>query len=266
MSEERKIDTEIPGEEIVIDLSKVPIRPIGKKEIQQLEMALIIATLYSPEVLELIRDPIERATWVDSLAVAAAALARQKAGYPISRIAEEVGRSETMIRAHLSGKTKAGKLVLQTYEKLKRGELKVVVPFIKVPREMAERVEELEKELKNIRQHYEEKVKELREQLEKTKKDYEEKIKRYEERIKEYEDKIKGYEEKIRKYEEELGEKSKKISEYEEKIRSLEKEIEELKKSSEQLKKELESKTRIIESIKEKISVLKEIIELLENI
>jgi probable regulatory domain-containing protein len=212
MSEERKINTEIPSEEIIIDLSRVPIRPTGKKEIQQLEMALIIATLYSPEVLELIRDPIERATWVDSLAVAAAALARQKAGYPISRIAEEVGRSETMIRAHLSGKTKAGKLVLQTYEKLKRGELKVVVPFIKVPKEMAERVEELEKELKNIRQHYEEKIKELREQLEKTKKEYEEKIKRYEEqireyegKIKEYEDKVKDYEEKIKKYEEELN-------------------------------------------------------------
>jgi probable regulatory domain-containing protein len=251
MSEEIKIDTEISGEEIVIDLSRVPIRPTGKKEIQQLEMALIIATLYSPEVLELIRDPIERATWVDSLAVAAAALARQKAGYSISRIAEEVGRSETMIRAHLSGKTKAGKLVLQTYEKLKRGELKVVVPFIKVPKEMAERVEELERELKNIRQHYEEKMRELREQLEKTKKEYEEKIR--------------DYEEKMKKYEEELAEKSKKISEYEEKIRSLEGEIEELRKSSEELKKELESKTKLIESIKEKISVLKEIVELLEK-
>ncbi|ADI31400.1 transcriptional regulator [Staphylothermus hellenicus] len=171
VSEEKKIPEPL-SEEITIDLSKVPLVPQGKREIQQLEMALIIATLYSPEVLELIRDPIERATWVDSLAVAASALARQKAGYPISKIAEEVGRSETMIRAHLSGKTKAGRLVLQTYEKLKKGQLKIVVPFIKVPKEMVERVQRLEEELKllsNVKKEYEEKLKKLQEEINKLK-------------------------------------------------------------------------------------------------
>lgn len=172
MVAEEKKTLEPLSEEITIDLSRVPLAPQGKREIQQLEMALIIATLYSPEVLELIRDPIERATWVDSLAVAAAALARQKAGYPISKIADEVGRSETMIRAHLSGKTKAGRLVLQTYEKLKKGELKIVVPFIKVPTEMVERVQKLEEELKllnNVKKEYEEKLKKLEEEVNKLK-------------------------------------------------------------------------------------------------
>ncbi len=171
VAEEKKLD--LPGEEVVIDLSNVPLVPTSKKEIQQLEMALIIATLYSPEVLELIRDPVERATWVDSLAVAAAALARQKAGYSIRQIADEVGRSETMIRAHLSGKTKAGKLVLQTYNKLKSGELKIVVPFIKVPKEMAAKIESLEKELESVRKGYEEKIRKLEEEVKKLKEENE---------------------------------------------------------------------------------------------
>jgi len=121
------------SEEIYIDLTNVPLKPIGKKEISQLEIALIIGTLYRPEVLELIRDPVERSTWIDSLAVAAAALARYKAGLTISEIAEELGRSETTIRSHLNQKTKAGKLIAETYDKIKKGELKLVVPFIKAP-------------------------------------------------------------------------------------------------------------------------------------
>ena len=158
--EEKKI-----SEEITIDLSNIPIKPLGKKEIQQLEMALIIATLYSPRVLELIRDPVERATWVDSLAVAAAALAREKAGYTISQIAEEVGRSETSIRAHLTGKTKAGQLVRETYEKLKNRELKVVVPFVKVSEEMVEK-EDLKKRIDEIKREYEEKINTLKKEVE----------------------------------------------------------------------------------------------------
>ncbi|MEL9909174.1 MAG: transcriptional regulator [Desulfurococcus sp.] len=119
--------------DVLIDLSNIPLKPLGKREISQLEMALIIGTLYRPEILELIHDPVERSTWVDSLAVAAGAYARMKAGLPISQIAEELGRSETTIRSHLNMKTKAGKLVHETYEKLKKGELKLLIPFIKAP-------------------------------------------------------------------------------------------------------------------------------------
>ncbi len=226
-AEEKKLDM---TEEITIDLSRIPLRPTGKREIQQLEMALIIATLYSPEVLELIRDPVERATWVDSLAVAAAALARQKAGYTISQIAEEVGRSETMIRAHLNGKTKAGKLVIQTYEKLKKGELKIVVPFIKVPKEMAMKIQDLEKIRKDL-----------------------------EEKLRQYEEKARELEKQLKQYQEENNMLKQKITELEEKIKTLEEE-----------KRRLEEKTssyeELINKIKEKISVLEEIKELIEKI
>ncbi len=184
-------------EEITIDLSHIPLRPTSKKEIQQLEMALIIATLYSPEVIELIKDPIERATWVDSLAVAAAALARYKAGYSIRQIADEVGRSETMIRAHLNGKTKAGKLVLQTYEKLKRGELKIVVPFLRVPKTM------VEADLQAIREEkkkFEEELKKTKEELENLKKQYEDLKNKYDQLLHEKQE----LEERLNKFTEAL--------------------------------------------------------------
>ncbi|MEM1731641.1 MAG: transcriptional regulator [Desulfurococcaceae archaeon] len=152
-------------EEIYIDLSNIPFKPLGKKEIQQLEMALIIGTLYRPEIIELIRDPIERSTWVDSLAVAAAALARSKAGLSIPQIAEELGRSEATIRGHLNQKTKAGKLVAETYEKLKKGELKLFFPFIKAPQvSVDERLRALKIEISKLREinrDLEEKLKQM---------------------------------------------------------------------------------------------------------
>ncbi len=156
-------------EQIIIDLSNVPLKPIGKKEIQQLEMALIIGTLYRPEVLELIRDPVERATWIDSLAVAAAVFARYKAGIPVSEIAEELGRSEVTIRSHLNQKTKAGKLVAETYDKLKRGELKIIVPFAGIQIPVSE-VENMRAELERLREEqktFKEQVRVLQEELEK---------------------------------------------------------------------------------------------------
>ena len=158
------------AEQIVIDLSNVPLKPIGKKEIQQLEMALIIGTLYRPEVLELIRDPVERATWIDSLAVAAAAFARYKAGIPVSEIAEELGRSEVTIRSHLNQKTKAGKLVAETYDKLRRGELKITVPFTGTQILVTSpEVENMRAELERLREEQkalEERVRALQEELE----------------------------------------------------------------------------------------------------
>jgi len=135
-------------EEVTIDFTGVPTIPTGKRDLQKLELALIVGTLYSPEVIELIKDPVERATWIDSLAIAAGALARQKAGYSLRQIAEELGRSEMSLRAHLSGKTKAGQLVLKTYERLIRGELKIVAPFISTIR--SQREMELEDMLRQL--------------------------------------------------------------------------------------------------------------------
>jgi len=134
---------------IEVDFSHVPIKPMSAKEIRELEVALIIGTILRPDVVREILDPKDFTTWVDSLAVAAGALAREKAGYPISKIAEELGRSETTIRNHLQGKTKAGKLVRETYEMLKTGKLQIFfpAPVQQDVEELKKKVEELQAKL-----------------------------------------------------------------------------------------------------------------------
>jgi probable regulatory domain-containing protein len=99
----------------------------------------------------LIKDPNEKSTWVDSLAIAAAAYARYKAGMPISLIADELGRSEETIRNHISGKTKAGSLIIETYEKLKSGQLNLIISFNTSNREL----EDLKNQIKNLREEIE---------------------------------------------------------------------------------------------------------------
>ncbi len=146
---------------------EVPLQPMGRSDIHKLESFLLVATLFRPKVLEMIRDASDRITWVDSLAVAAAALARQKAGKSIVEIAEELGRSEATIRRHLNGETEAGKLVLETYNMLLKGELKELeVDVSKIlgeggSKELEERVKSLEEKLEKIR----EKIKEIEEIL-----------------------------------------------------------------------------------------------------
>ncbi len=200
MSEQQQ-EAQKAVERIEVDLTNVPLRPLSRKEVQQLEMALIVGTLYRPEVLELIRDPLEKSTWVDSLAVAAAALAREKAGYTVNQIAEELGRSSTTIRAHLQGKTKAGKLVRETYELLARGKLRIFVPFTSAPsaEKPSKSVEELEEKLRIL----EEENRRLREQLEKCIKP------------EELEEKLKKLREELTKLEEENRELRRKVEELE---------------------------------------------------
>ncbi len=146
------------GQPVVeVPFPKVPIRPVGAKEVRELEIALIIGTILRPDVFKEIMEPREFTTWVDSLAVAAGALAREKAGYPISKIAEELGRTEATIRNHLQGKTKAGQLVRETYEMLKTGKLRIAIPAAVAP---AEECEKLRGELEEARAR----VKELEEE------------------------------------------------------------------------------------------------------
>jgi len=76
--------------------NQIPLNPIGKQDIHKLETILLAATLFRPEVLDMIRSSVERLTWVDSLAVAAGALAREKAGMTLSEIADELGRTEQL--------------------------------------------------------------------------------------------------------------------------------------------------------------------------
>lgn len=125
--------------------------PIGKEDIHKLETALLIGTLFRPEVMEEIRNSSERLTWVDSLAVAAGAFARSKAGMTVPEIAEELGRTEATIREHLKGESKAGKLVIKTYELLKEGTLKIDDLFSKSEKEQVkEKLIKLKEEIENI--------------------------------------------------------------------------------------------------------------------
>ncbi|MDK2796145.1 MAG: transcriptional regulator, partial [Archaeoglobaceae archaeon] len=96
-------------------MEEIPFSPISREEIHKLESILLFATLFRPEVMEMIRSSAERLTWVDSLAVAAGAIAREKARMSVSEIAKELGRTEQTIRKHLKGETKAGQVVRETY-------------------------------------------------------------------------------------------------------------------------------------------------------
>ena len=164
---------EVPGTiTLEVDFSHVPVKPTGAKEIRELEVALIIASLFRPDVLKTVLDPKEFTTWVDSLAVAAGALAREKAGYPISKIAEELGRTEATIRRHLSGETKAGKIVRETYDMLVRGKLRLALPreagAAEELQKLKSEVEGVKKELDECRRRsseLEERVKKLSEAL-----------------------------------------------------------------------------------------------------
>ncbi len=150
-------------------MSEVPLSPIGREEIHKLEAALLIASLFSKEAMEELRNPEGRLTWVDSLAVAAAALARERGKMPVSQIAEELGRTEATIRSHLSGRTKAGKLVRETYERFVREGVRIEVPevFRSVQQTLVDdqRARELE-ELRRRAQELEEKVSALSSEVE----------------------------------------------------------------------------------------------------
>ncbi len=163
MAEEKMTNT------IEVDFTHVPVKPTSAKEVRELEIALIIGTILRPDVFKEILQPREFTTWVDSLAVAAGALAREKAGYPISKIAEELGRTETTIRNHLQGKTKAGQLVKETYEMLKRGKLQLFVPAQVVPAEEVEKIKKEKEELEKKLSEYEARVKECEEKITKVK-------------------------------------------------------------------------------------------------
>jgi len=126
---------------------EIPLKPLGRQDIHKLETALVIATLLRKDVLEKIRESTERLTWIDSLAVAAGALARSKAGMTVSEIADDLGRSEATIRRHLQKKTEAAKLIFETYERFTKEGVKVEVSL-----PGAEETEELKKKLEEARE------------------------------------------------------------------------------------------------------------------
>jgi len=144
---------------------EIPLKPITKEDIRKLELALILGTITRPDVIEKIRKAEDKLTWLDSLVVAAGALAREKAGYTVDVIAEELGRSEATIRHHLAGKTEAGRLVRETYEMLVKSGGKLEIPVVEAAQvqQLRKRVEELEQRVKEL----EEKLSKVRESLKK---------------------------------------------------------------------------------------------------
>ena len=150
---------------------EVPLTPIGREQIHKLESALLIGSILRPDVLEELRKAEERLTWVDSLAVAAAALARERAKMTVSQIADELGRSEATIRNHLGGKTKAGQIVRETYERFLKEGVKLELPSIfelKQPSlEEAIRSGEVVKreEIEKLKERYEAEINDLKNQL-----------------------------------------------------------------------------------------------------
>jgi len=142
-------------------MSEIPLKPVGKEDVRRLELSLILGTLLRPEVIDAIRNAEDKLTWLDSLVVAAGALARERAGYSIVKIAEELGRTEATIRNHLAAKTEAGKLVKETYEKLLQSGGRLDIPILGTAsqsqvEELRKRVEELERKLENVRKALEE--------------------------------------------------------------------------------------------------------------
>jgi len=148
-------------------MSEVPLKPIGKEEIKKLELSLILGTLFRQDVIESIRLAEDKVTWLDSLIVAAGSLARERAGLPVTKIAEELGRTEATIRNHLSGRTEAGKIIKETYERMVKGEkLEITIDtqnekLKQENEELKRKVEELSSKLSRIKSTMEQLLREI---------------------------------------------------------------------------------------------------------
>ncbi len=103
-------------------MTRIPLHPANRREVKLLEAALLVSAVLDPEIESLIRDPLEGSAWLESLAAAAEAKALEAAGLSPEEAARESGRSLLSVEAHLSGRTKAGRLVLKAYERLSAGE------------------------------------------------------------------------------------------------------------------------------------------------
>ncbi|MCC6018832.1 MAG: regulator [Candidatus Verstraetearchaeota archaeon] len=135
----------------------ITLSPIGREDIKNLETALLIETLFRKDVLEALKDPSQRITWLTSLGIAAGALAREKAKMTTKQIAEELGITEATVRSHLTGKTKAGQLVRETYEKfLKEGVTMKSIEILLSKDEITNKISELEKTIEEMKKKIDE--------------------------------------------------------------------------------------------------------------
>jgi probable regulatory domain-containing protein len=135
----------------------ITLSPIGREDIKNLETALLIETLFRKDVLEALKDPSQRITWLTSLGIAAGALAREKAKMTTKQISEELGITEATVRSHLTGKTKAGQLVRETYEKfIKEGVTMKSIEILLSKDEITNKISELEKTIEEMKKKIEE--------------------------------------------------------------------------------------------------------------
>jgi probable regulatory domain-containing protein len=135
----------------------ITLSPIGREDIKNLETALLIETLFRKDVLEALKDPSQRITWLTSLGIAAGALAREKAKMTTKQIAEELGITEATVRSHLTGKTKAGQLVRETYEKfIKEGVTMKSIEILLSKDEITNKISELEKTIEEMKKKIDE--------------------------------------------------------------------------------------------------------------
>lgn len=130
---------------------QVPLKPVGKEEIRKLEIAIFFTAFSSEEFTQTLLQERRHLTWIDSLYIAAAAFARDRAGVPASKIAEELGVTEETVRSHIKGETKAGQLVKAAYEKVAKEGFKLQVS--------SQEAEKLKDAISKAKQHLEEALK-----------------------------------------------------------------------------------------------------------
>jgi|GEM_PF-900234 len=149
------------------DESSIPLRPIGREEIHRLEVALLLGTLFREDVLDMLKSMEGRLTWVNSLAFAAAAVAREAAKMSVREIADDIGIAEASIRQHLQGKSKAGKLVRETYERFVKEGASINLPFASITTkdDLKEKEKVIKEKIDLIINKYEDSIKRLNDDL-----------------------------------------------------------------------------------------------------
>lgn len=73
---------------------EVLLNLIGREEIYRFESIFLFVMFFRFEVIEFIKDLVERFIWVDSLVVVVGVIVREKVGMIVSEIVEEFGRME----------------------------------------------------------------------------------------------------------------------------------------------------------------------------
>lgn len=73
---------------------EVLLNLIGREEIYRFESIFLFVMFFRFEVIEFIKDLVERFIWVDGLVVVVGVIVREKVGMIVSEIVEEFGRME----------------------------------------------------------------------------------------------------------------------------------------------------------------------------